>query len=60
MKVYVMIPDEPLDRRSLSIVGKEDDAKKMVDCGMYYTYEAIEVMDHEEVIFYIEDYKMGI
>ena len=43
MKVYVMIPDEPLDRRSLFIVGKEADAKSLVECGMFYTYEVEEV-----------------
>ena len=59
MKVYVMIPDEPLDRRSLFIVGKEADAKSLVECGMYYTYEVEEVLNHEEVEFYIEDYTMG-
>ena len=59
MKVYIMIPDEPLDRRSLFVVGKEEDAKKLVECGMYYTYEAEEVLDHKKVEFYIEDYTMG-
>lgn len=59
MKVYVMIPDEPLDRRSLLIVGKEADAKSLVECGMFYTYEVEEVLNHEEVEFYRLDY-MGI
>ena len=59
MKVYVMIPDEPLDRRSLFIVGKEDDAKKLVEIDMFYTYEVIEVANHEEVELSIKDYTMG-
>lgn len=59
MKVYVMIPDEPIDRRDLFIVGKETDAKSLVECGMYYTYEVVEVLNHEEVEFYRLDY-MGI
>lgn len=60
MKVYVMLSDEPMDRRSLFIVGKEDDAKKLVEIGMFYTYEVVEVANHEEVELSIEDYTMGM
>lgn len=56
MRVYVMIPDEPLDRRSLFIVGKEADAKSLVDCGMFYTYEVEEVLNHEDVERYRSEY----
>lgn len=49
MKVFLMLDDEPLDRRSILIVGKEDDAKMLVECGHSYTYETIEVCDHKDV-----------
>lgn len=49
MKVYVMLDDEPLDRRSLLIVGRQEDAERLVECGHSYTYEVVDVANSSDV-----------
>lgn len=44
-----MLNDEPLDRRSLLIVGREKDAQKLVDCGHSQTYESVNVYSSGDV-----------
>ena len=59
MKVFLMLDDEPLDRRNLLIVGREKDAERLVECGHSYTYEEVNVANSQEVEEIYLDY-MGI
>ena len=50
MKVFLMLDDNDiLDRRNILLVGKEEDAKLLVECGYSDVYEPIEVCDHKDV-----------
>lgn len=59
MKVYLMLDGEPLDRRSIMIVGSESDAEALVECGHSDFYEVIEVHDHKDVEEVLLDYRMS-
>lgn len=59
MKVYLILNDEPLDRRSILLVGSKKDAERLVECEYAITYEEIEVCDKVDVNEIIEDYMLS-
>ena len=50
MKVYLLLQDnEPLLLENIVLVGRKEDAEKMIDDGLATYYEVIEVLGGSEV-----------
>ena len=47
--VYLMLDDEPLDRRSIVIVDSEEKAKILVKQRRYDSYEEISLLSDDDV-----------
>lgn len=47
--LYLMLDDEPLDRRSIVLVDSEDKAKILVEQGRYEFYQEIESLSDDDV-----------
>lgn len=55
MKVYLMMDDEPLDRRSIVLVDSLDNAEKLVKVGAFEWYEKIDTLDNDDVNLMVAD-----
>ena len=48
-KVYLILDDEPLTRRSIVLVDTEEQAIAITKNNMYMSYEVIETLDESDV-----------
>lgn len=49
MKAYLILSDEPLDRRSIVLVETEEQAKAITKCDYYLTYQEVGIMSDDDV-----------
>lgn len=60
MKCYLMLDDEPLDRRSLVIVKTEEEALKLIRYVSWWeSYEEVDMMEAKDVDIMISDNIVG-
>ena len=48
-RMYIMLDDEPLDRRSIVLVETKSQAKSLVENKIFYSYSEVKVWEDDDI-----------